>query len=97
MLFRSPQGLTGTEIPVSARLMAVADVYDALISHRVYKVCMDHARAMQIITEGRGTHFDPDVVDAFVALAPEFEAISKRFADTEEDIRQKTEYLAVVL
>ena len=92
-----PQGLTGTEIPVSARLMAVADVYDALISHRVYKVGMDHARAMQIITEGRGTHFDPDVVDAFVALAPEFEAISKRFADTEEDIRQKTEYLAVVL
>ena len=92
-----PQGLAGEAIPLSARLMAVADVYDALISHRIYKSGMNHERATQIITEGRGTHFDPDVVDAFVALGPAFEAISKRFADTDRDIQQKAEYLSYVL
>ncbi len=92
-----PQGLAGEAIPISARLMALADVYDALISHRIYKSGMDHQRAVQIISEGRGTHFDPDVVDAFLALGPQFEAISKRFADSEKDIAQKTEYLAYVL
>ncbi|NVO07538.1 MAG: two-component system response regulator [Rhodoferax sp.] len=63
-----PQGLVGDAIPVSARLMAVADVYDALISKRVYKKAMSHAQAAQIIQEGRGRHFDPDVVDAFLAV-----------------------------
>ncbi|MCP5159896.1 MAG: two-component system response regulator, partial [Gammaproteobacteria bacterium] len=59
-----PQGLAGDLIPVSARLMAVADVYDALISKRVYKEGLSHEQAVAIIREDRGTHFDPDMVDA---------------------------------
>ncbi len=78
-----PEGLAGDAIPISARLMALADVYDALISPRVYKAGMSHARAAQIITEGRGKHFDPDVVDAFLALSDTFEDIAARFADAD--------------
>ena len=58
-----PQGLAGEAIPVSARLMAVADVYDALISQRIYKAGMPHEEAAAIIAEGRDAHFDPDVVE----------------------------------
>jgi putative two-component system response regulator len=76
-----PRGLSGDDIPVSARLMAVADVYDALISKRVYKPPFTHQEAVRIITEGSGTHFDPDVVDAFLEIAGEFSEIAKRFAD----------------
>jgi putative two-component system response regulator len=76
-----PQGLAGEAIPVSARLMALADVYDALISRRVYKPAFSHEQARDIISAGRGTHFDPDVVDAFLALQDEFQAIAARFAD----------------
>jgi putative two-component system response regulator len=64
-----PEGLAGDAIPISARLMAVADVYDALISRRIYKDGMSHEAAMSIIAEGRGTHFDPDIADAFLALS----------------------------
>ena len=60
-----PEGLSGDDIPISGRLMALADVYDALISRRVYKAGMSHELAIQIITEGRGKHFDPDITDAF--------------------------------
>jgi putative two-component system response regulator len=77
-----PQGLTGEGIPVAARLMAVADVYDALISPRVYKQPMSHADAAAIIVGGRGSHFDPDVVDAFVALSHEFQSIRSKFQDS---------------
>lgn len=77
-----PQGLVGDAIPVSARLMALADVYDALISRRVYKTGMSHDAAALIILAGRGQHFDPDVVDAFDALQPEFQEVAARFADT---------------
>ena len=76
-----PQHLAGDAIPVSARLMAVADVYDALISRRVYKPAMTHEEAMRIILEGRGRHFDPDIVDAFAAIADEFAEIARRYAD----------------
>ena len=76
-----PEGLSGDDIPISARLMAVADVYDALISRRVYKAGMPHEQAVAIIREGRGAHFDPDVVDAFLEIAEEFRAIAERFAD----------------
>lgn len=76
-----PNGLKGDGIPVSGRLMAIADVYDALISKRVYKPAFSHERAVKIIIEGNGVHFDPDVVDAFLALEQEFVAIAKRFAD----------------
>jgi putative two-component system response regulator len=76
-----PQGLAGDAIPVSARLMAIADVYDALISKRVYKDAMDHAQALAIIAEGRGSHFDPDVYDAFVAVEAQFREISLAHRD----------------
>ena len=61
--------------------MALADVYDALISRRVYKAPMSHEQAFKIITDGRGTHFDPDIVDAFLAIAEDFRAIERRFSD----------------
>ena len=63
-----PEGLAGEAIPLSARLMAVADVYDALISRRVYKPPFTHNKAVRIIVDGRGTHFDPRIVDAFIEI-----------------------------
>ena len=88
-----PESLAGETIPVSARLMAIADVYDALISRRVYKDGMPHEKAVQIIVEGKGKHFDPDMVDAFVAIAEDFRDIATRFADSDEDMSQKAEML----
>jgi putative two-component system response regulator len=76
-----PQGLAGEAIPIPARLMAVADVYDALISPRVYKAPMSHRDAVAIITAGRGSHFDPDIVDAFLGLSDKFVEIAARFSD----------------
>ena len=72
-----PDGLIGNAIPVSARLMAVADVFDALISPRVYKKAMPYHKARDIIIAGRGKHFDPDVVNAFVADFDCFVSIAK--------------------
>lgn len=91
-----PEGLSGDDIPISARLMAVADVYDALISRRVYKEGMPHEKAVSIIAEGRGSHFDPDVTDAFLALADQFRGIALRFADSDEDLQKKAEILKVI-
>jgi putative two-component system response regulator len=76
-----PEGLAGENIPVSARLMAVADVYDALISKRVYKPAFTHEKAVDIIEAGRGTHFDPDMVDAFSEITEQFREIALKFAD----------------
>jgi len=76
-----PQGARGEAIPVGARLMAIADVYDALISARVYKPGLPHEKAVAIIAEGRGTHFDPRMVDAFLQIADEFRQIAQAFAD----------------
>ena len=90
-----PEGLAGDRIPVSARLMAVADVYDALISRRVYKPPFPHSKALEIIKEGRGKHFDPDMVDAFLAIAEEFRAIAERYADTDEDLAKTIKSVAV--
>lgn len=86
-----PLGLSGDEIPISARLMAVADVYDALISRRVYKEAMGHERAVEIILEGNGTHFDPDIVTAFSELVEEFKAIAESFSDSDEAMALKKE------
>ena len=80
-----PDGLAGEAIPLSARLMALADVYDALISKRVYKDAFTHETARDIILQGRGTHFDPAVIDAFVALEQDFIEIAHRYSDTEAD------------
>lgn len=79
-----PEGLSADDIPVSARLMAVADVYDALISKRVYKPGMPHEKARAIIVEGKNRHFDPDVVDAFLAVEDYFLAIADQFNDAKE-------------
>ncbi len=76
-----PIGLKGEEIPISARLMAVADVYDALISKRCYKAAFSHEKAVNIITKGKGTHFDPDMVDAFIELQFKFRQIAKQYDD----------------
>ncbi|MEK7884840.1 response regulator [Methyloversatilis sp. NSM2] len=79
-----PEGLAGEAIPLPARLMALADVFDALISKRAYKPAFPLDRATAIITEGRGRHFDPDVVDAYLAHLDEFAAIAARYADLAE-------------
>ena len=76
-----PQGLAGEAIPASARLMALADVFDALTCRRVYKEPIPMEQATQIIREGSGTHFDPDVVNAFLACRQKFAEIAERFAD----------------
>lgn len=74
-----PQGLKGNDIPISGRLMAVADVYDALISKRIYKKAFSHQRAMDILKQGRGEHFDPDVIDALVEIEAQFVKIASKF------------------
>jgi putative two-component system response regulator len=88
-----PQGLSGDAIPISARFMALADVYDALISRRVYKAPMSHEQALEIIREGRGQHFDPDIVDACFEIQGEFRAIAATFADAESDLLREAERL----
>ena len=84
-----PCGLVGDAIPISARLMAVADVYDALISRRVYKDGMSHEKATGILVEGRGNHFDPDVLDAYLALQDDFRAIASRFVDSDAELLER--------
>ena len=88
-----PQGLVGDAIPIPARLMAIADVYDALICSRVYKSGMSHEKAVNIIAQGRGKHFDPDVVDAFLALGSEFQDIARRFVDSDVELQAKADFL----
>lgn len=76
-----PEGLAGEAIPMAARLMAVADVYDALISKRIYKPAFTHETAVEMIRHERGEHFDPDVVDAMLAVEEQIRAIAERFPD----------------
>ena len=76
-----PGGLSGDAIPLSGRLMAAADVYDALISKRIYKPAFSHEKAMEIILEGRGKHFDPDVIDAMKAREEDFKGIARTYND----------------
>lgn len=76
-----PAGLAGEAIPLPARLMALADVYDALISRRCYKEPFSHAYAAAIIEEGKGKHFDPDVVEAFHAVEAGFQRIAATYVD----------------
>lgn len=90
-----PQGLKGEQIPISARLMALADVYDALISRRIYKEPIAHAEAVKIISQTSGRHFDPDVVEAFLAIDYTFAAIALSLADSSADLDAKRRYLAI--
>lgn len=80
-----PEGRAGEDIPLSARLMALADVYDALISKRVYKPPFPHAKAVSIIAEGKGRHFDPDLAEAFLKNQDAFRRIALDFADFDEE------------
>jgi putative two-component system response regulator len=84
-----PLGLSGEEIPLSARLMALADVYDALVSRRYYKPPIPHSEAKAMITQASGTHFDPELVAAFEACSEAFRDISQRYSDTLETPENK--------
>lgn len=76
-----PRGIAAEEIPLSARLMSVADVYDALLSKRVYKPSLPHDKVTEIIVAGMGTQFDPTVVEAFLAVKDTFRDIAAKFED----------------
>lgn len=86
-----PFGLKGSEIPLSARIVALADVYDALTSKRVYKDAITHEVAKDIILQGRGKHFDPEIVDAFIELESFF-----RDYETKEKESNKIEKLNII-
>lgn len=79
-----PSGLSGIHIPLAGRIMAIADVYDALISERCYKPAFSHEKAMAIILEEKGNAFDPVIVDAFVQIEDRIKQIANAFEDTEE-------------
>lgn len=89
-----PQGLVADRIPVAARLMAIADAYDALTNRRVYREGVPHDVAVQQIFQQRGAHFDPDMVDIFIEIQDEFLTIAQRHADTETDLQLKMDYMA---
>lgn len=76
-----PRGLKGEEIPLSARIMAIADVYDALISKRIYKSTFTHEDACNIILEGKGKHFDPELIDVFKIINQEFWHIAETYKE----------------
>ncbi len=76
-----PHGLAGEAIPLCGRITAVADVYDAVTTKRVYKPALSHQAAKELIVQGRGTQFDPDMVDAFLAREAEFDEIRRAQAD----------------
>jgi putative two-component system response regulator len=76
-----PSGMSKKEIPISGRLMALSDVYDALISKRVYKDAFTHEEAKNIIIESKGTHFDPDIVDTFIKVEAKFIEIMEKFRE----------------
>lgn len=79
-----PKGLKGTEIPLAGRITAIADVFDALTSKRPYKEPFTLERSFDIIREGRGAHFDPEVVDAFFAVEAEILSIKEKYKDERE-------------
>ena len=76
-----PQGLRGTEIPIPGRIMAVVDVYDAVHARSLYCASSSHEETVKVIERGCGTHFDPDVVEAFLAVATAFERVSNEALD----------------
>lgn len=80
-----PQGIAGTDIPLPGRIMAIADVYDALISKRVYKPPFTHEKAVSIILEEKGKQFEPALVDAFSEIEPTFRNIAILYADFDEE------------
>jgi len=91
-----PLGLAGIQIPVSARLMALADVYDALITRRSYKEPMSHESALELIQSASGRHFDPHIVNAFVEVNLAFKTIAIAHSDGAHDYQKKADYKAIV-
>jgi putative two-component system response regulator len=89
-----PKGLSGDQIPLAARLLAIVDAYDTITSDRVYKMALPHEQAVAEIFHGRGSIFDPDMVDAFIEIQDEFRPIAQRYADTSLDMQRKIEYMA---
>ncbi len=81
-----PRGLNGEDIPLSARIIALADVYDALTTKRFYKEAYTHEKSRQIIIDLKGTHFDPEVLDVFLALADEFDRIRRENLEEETEL-----------
>ena len=81
-----PRGLSGDKIPLCGRLMALADVYDALISRRTYKAPISHSKVVDIIKNERAKHFDPDVVDAFLNSSEEFREVAIEFVQSDEEL-----------
>ncbi|MGZ3537898.1 MAG: CHASE2 domain-containing protein [Thermodesulfobacteriota bacterium] len=77
-----PEGLRGEQIPISGRLMALADAYDAITSERVYKAQLPHEKAVEIIAEAKGQQFDPDVVDAFLKVKENFRSVALKYSDS---------------
>jgi putative two-component system response regulator len=74
-----PQGLAGTEIPLQGRIMAIADVYDALVSLRPYKEAFTNEEAVHIIVAKSGSHFDPKIVEVFLEVKDQFKAVKEAF------------------
>ncbi len=85
-----PDGLSGQNIPIEGRLMAIVDVYDALISERPYKRSFSHEEAKDIITSGRGTHFDPLLVDVFTKVSDVFKKIAQTNSDEAHSVFERS-------
>ena len=83
-----PRGLRGADIPVSGRIMALADVYDALVSRRVYKEPFTHEHALSLVAEGRGTSFDPEMAGCFLDMGDDIRAIAREYPD--DDVPYRT-------
>lgn len=79
-----PKGLKGTEIPIEGRITAVADVFDALSTARAYKPAFPLDKCLGILRDSRGSHFDPDIVDAFFARLDDMIAIFREYGDADE-------------
>lgn len=92
-----PLGLAGPAIAAPALLVAVADAYDALTSDRVYRAGVAHDKAMQLLFQERGGQFAPDMIDALVEVEREFADIARRHADSETELQQRIDYLALAI
>jgi putative two-component system response regulator len=88
-----PNGLKGVDIPIAARIVAIADVFDALTSKRPYKEPFSVGKSLAIVREGRGSHFDPDVVDAFFAIQDEIQTIKGQYDDEGKSYYQPADRL----
>jgi len=82
-----PEGLKGEDIPFFGRIMAIADVYDALICKRRYKPSFTHDEAVSIIAENGGTQFDPTVVQAFLEVEKEFKKVARQYPDADASVK----------